>query len=214
MLGIHDIKIDLDPEWHKTAKIPETYKNANIAKIQGDGQKYTARYLDNIPKMVSDGVGMFIYGKEGVGKSSMAAVIARAAAQYRFTVTRFTFGEAQSTKIDDRTEYNADGQFINDRLHTVDFLILDDFDHDFIDDRVFGASRVRRLIAARSTARKATFLTSRIQPKDVTGSDSRIVNKQLFIELHHQMKGSMVSVLIEGENYYESRNSELRRIFE
>lgn len=115
------------------AQIPIKYWDFNLNDLRDDisGIDKVEKYIHKLPLAYEEGQGLFIYGKNGNGKTLCACLIGKEALKQGYTV-RFAFlGEVISSFID--TMYDPD---LREKLHNdilgVDFLILDDVDKAYI----------------------------------------------------------------------------------
>lgn len=195
---------EIDDADFKHNKIPLIYKQATVAGIQDDKVRPVIdRYLKNLSEMVKSCTGLLIVGKQGVGKSAIASMIAVEAIRNRFSVYVATHTHLQELRFDDHPIVNADGQSPIGRINTSDLLVLDDFNESFHTDKVFGPTKLEMLIAERNRWMRTTILTTRL-------SVDLFKKEAILKSLHGVMQETMVGMNVSGEDLRLRRNQEMK----
>lgn len=149
------------------------------------------KFCFGIVDFVKDGKGMVFTGDEGVGKSWAASVVAKEAVRWGFTTRITSHEELQEIQFKDRPF--DDSMSILDRIRSVDLLVIDGVNDDFIEDNRFGPRHMEKLIARRAGEMKSTLVTTRIKPA-MWKEDKRLKS------LWGVLQGSNVGVQIKGED--------------
>ncbi|MDE6500720.1 MAG: ATP-binding protein [Ruminococcus sp.] len=110
-------------------------------------------YVNNFEKMKNDGVGLFIYGDVGVGKSFMAACIANALIDKGVTVQMTDF-----TTIIDGLWNNEDRNAYRKKLNDVALLVIDDLGRE--NDSKHNKGIVTSVLDTRCRSKRPLILTS------------------------------------------------------
>ncbi len=114
--------------------IGDRYKNVNFDEteiIENDSFKTAyircKRYCENADKVFNEGMGIYLYGDKGTGKTHLTACMANYLMEHRYQVLFTNFMEIskmiRSTFKKDSNQTEND--YIN-RLATIDFLFIDD----------------------------------------------------------------------------------------
>lgn len=195
---------DVDDSDLKHNKIPVAFRDANTEGVQDSKVKdVVVRYLKDLSEMINTCTGLLLVGKQGVGKSAIAAMIAMEALRQRFSVYVATHAHLQELRFDDKPVINADGQSPVHRIHTADLLILDDFNESFLNDKVFGPIKLETLIAERNRWRRTTIMTTRLL-------NDTFKKEPMLKSLFGLMQETMVGVVLSGEDLRLRRNQEMK----
>lgn len=94
-------------------------------------KKYMQHYLDNIQENFSNNKGLFLYGSNGVGKTTLASLIVKEAYINRFTSKRCTLMEYIKAytniwnAVNNEERQNLEEKFYSD-FKSVEFLVLEE----------------------------------------------------------------------------------------
>lgn len=208
ILGITygDQRRDIDINDLKLARIPPAFKDVTVAGIQDEeAKKLISKYISKVVAMLAKPVGLIINGNVGVGKSAAAALVGMEARRWYKSVWRLTHQDMQKIQWDANYLRREDGQSASDRILSVDLLVLDNFNDDFVIDTTFGPVKLEKLIQTRADWMKATILTTRIMA-DQFKTDVSLKS------LYGVARGSMVGVQISGDDLHQKRNDHLKSI--
>src|SRR5580698_7315482 len=144
---------------YKWTRIPIAFSTSALDKIQGDDKvkDIISKYIDNIQDMMNMPMGLFITGINGVGKSSIAALVAKEAVSRFKSVYWINFSDLQDLQFKS-FKTTSEGVLVTEHIKNVDLLVLDGFNGDFIDNKLFDQVKLERLIAARADNMKTTIL--------------------------------------------------------
>lgn len=187
----------------KRMNLGKAYWYVEADKIQDkEVREIVVRFKKKIVDHINSGHGLVIGGAEGVGKSGAAAIIAQEAARWGYTVRIVSHEELQTLRFEDRPFDDASS--IMTRVRSVDLLVLDDFNEDFVDDGKFGPKQLEKLVAYRNKNRRSTILTTRIASKTF-GEDPRLKT------LSGILKENAIGMTIEGQDLRKILNAEIRK---
>lgn len=195
---------EVDDDDLRRNNIPLNYKSASILGVQDkEVRDVIARYLNNLSDMIKSCTGLLIVGKQGVGKSAVASMIAIEALRNRFSVFVATHTLLQELRFDNNPAQNTDGQSAVDRIKNCDLLILDDFNESFLTDKVFGPAKLESLISERNRWLRTTIMTTRLL-RDSFQKDP------LLKSVYGLMQETMVGMVITGSDLRQLRNKEMK----
>jgi DNA replication protein DnaC len=148
--------------------------------------------------MAERGAGLFLTGLEGVGKTSIACLVAKEARKKGFS------GFFTST-FDLRENMRAKVSFDEDRplfthCREVDLLVLDSFEEADFQDMFVNLRLVQDLLSARAAQLKVTVVTSRVSP----------INPAIQQLL--SLGTNLVQVQVEGENMRKVQRASLENL--
>jgi len=128
--------------------------------VDPSNRRVINRYLTNLEENFRKGYGLILYGEPGVGKTSIAALIAKEARSWKKTVFFTMIWELREC-LRARVMFD-DSTSILDRCREVDLLVLDGFVEDDIDEKLVNARMLEQLITYRGQRNKLTVVTTRI----------------------------------------------------
>jgi DNA replication protein DnaC len=167
--------------------LPEAHWRAKLQGVQGSVQQVVHNYLFKIESYISRGVGLFIVGEGGVGKTSIAALVAKEARMRGHTVF-FTPVYAMREAVKARIEFDSDVSYLK-RCRDVDVLVLDDLT--LTDLAGFDARLVDELVHFRKQSRRLTVITTSELPSALVEKAPR---------LGESMLGALVTLEVTGPN--------------
>jgi len=172
--------------------IPSRYWNVKFAEISDEGnpspRSIAHKYISKIDEMVSNGIGLLLWGANGRGKTGMAVCIAKELRRRGLSVLFFESASLKSAVID-KVAFD-DEQSVWERAKNVDALVLDDLGKGVQDSTGFGARVIDELIRYRNARKMITFIT--------TNMNTRQLGEELKISTMHSMKECLIPVSING----------------
>lgn len=198
-------------------RLPERYWNASFEVISEGKHKVVAdRFLSKLPELMAQGMGVLLWGDNSMGKTSVAAVIAKQARRLGFTVLFLRTSEL--VRGDLRREwYSPDrSKSVYDRAKEVDLLVLDDLgkEHHAASGYEVGYATdlLEDLIRDRVARMKSLVVTTNIDPATI-GKKSDDDDLQLYKKsMREVMKGSVFPVKVEGKNFRKEEAKALEAI--
>ena len=141
--------------------LPEDLWLAKVQSVSQKTRKPTENYLRNIDTAASKGASLLIHGSKGVGKTAIAALIAKEARSRGYTVLFVRVWELREM-IRARMAYDADSS-VAERVREVQVLVLDDLRQEDADEKFFTLSEIQQLVRYRASRRRLTIVTTRLQ---------------------------------------------------
>lgn len=182
----------------------ERYKNVSFENTDVYNEKYELifrrcqKYCEVAPQVLNRGVGIYLYGDTGVGKSHLTACMANKLMDNYYTVLFTNFSEI-SKKI--RSTYGKRGggelEFM-ERLADIDFLFIDDFGTEKVtkeDQDLWLQEKVFEVVNKRYNNNKPIIFTSNYSLKEI-GADRGVAKKTL-----DRIAESCEPMVLKGENY-------------
>lgn len=158
-------------------RLPKRYWESDINMVSEFSDKsevvsplvYVSKYIKRMDEMWKNGFGLLLWGSNGNGKTSAAAVIAK---EYRRRLKTVLFIEVARIKdLVVSKEYFDEDETYWDRARTVDVLILDDLGKGVTDDKGFGKRLIDELIRTRNASKLITIITTNVVCK---GKDEKL----------------------------------------
>ncbi len=167
-------------------------------------QEIARRYLSRLNTMLAEGVGLLLWGDHGIGKTGIAAVIAKWARRRGYKVLFLECSEMKRFAID--KEMFDDESTVWQRACDVDLLVLDDFGKGLADSRDYGKFIFDRMIRHRNAANKATFITTNMDPRGGISAHLKIASIAALREC-------IIPCRVDGPDRRETTKHELASLF-
>lgn len=196
-------------------RLPKRYWNvtcdrvSNKTTVESRGPRDILKnYVQNMEDMRARGIGILLWGANGTGKTSMAAIIAK---EYRRRFNTVLFIEAASLKslVVSKESFDEDETYWQ-RAMSVDVLVLDDLGKGTKDSTGFGERLIDELIRTRNANQLVTIITTNAV---VQGKGEKIQDI-LKPSTLHSLKEHVLAIYVEGEDMREESVSEILRIVE
>ena len=178
--------------------LPREFWKSQVKHVPEAVRETVRRYLLRIDEMAEKGIGLFLTGNAGVGKTSIAALVAKEARARGYTVYFVGVWELREG-LRSRAQFD-DTSSILDRCREVDFLVLDglrpeDSKEMYINERVLA-----ELISFRKSRREVTVVTTKMLPASVRSD---------MPDLYEATLGGLVSLNVLGENKKAAKHKEI-----
>lgn len=179
--------------------LPPEFWHARVQGIPDSVREAATRYLTKLPDMIMRPVGLVLCGPPGVGKTGMAAVVAKETRSIGFTVYFVPVWELRED-VRNRVEFES-GRSILDRCREVDLLVLDGLRLEDATMPIIGAREIEDLIAARTSRLRPTIVTTRAGLRDLRGKGF-----EGFVEVS---QSALVSLEVKGPNLRNEQQAQL-----
>lgn len=189
-----------DMEW---MHIPPEYWRAVVADVPDSVRDAVVRYASNVVAYVERPVGLLFIGPVGVGKTSAAVVLAKEARASGKTVLFVSVWELRED-VKNKVSFDESHSML-DRCRQVDLLVLDGLKPEDATGYFFGAKELEELLSARSSHRRATFITTRCSIADLRSKG--------FGPMLDALTGTVVPLDVRGPNRRMEQNKELLALF-
>lgn len=181
------------------ARIPSRYWTVKLAGVQEQVRGIAEKYLKEIEQMHERGVGLLLWGANGVGKTSLSVVIGK---EYRRRGQSLLFLESAELKgAIIHNEAFDEEQTLWERAKSVDVLLIDDLGKGVQDSTGFGARVLDELIRHRNANRRITFIT--------TNMTLKVLEDELKASTMHSLKECIYPVRVSGEDLRDKLKQEI-----
>lgn len=147
----------------------ERYKNATFDSTDMDAEEFkkvadrARKYCEVADKVLADGVGIYLYGSKGTGKTHLTACIANELMANYYSVLYTNFTEiSKGIRATFGSRQESEAAFI-DRLATIDFLFIDDFGTESVmrdGDDLWLQEKIFEVVNKRYNSNKPIIFTS------------------------------------------------------
>ena len=147
----------------------ERYKNVTFGKTDMDNDDFAKvadrarKYCAAAGKVLEQGVGIYLYGAKGTGKTHLTACIANELMSNYYSVLYTNFSEiSKSIRATYGSRSETEQAFI-DKLATIDFLFIDDFGTESVSrdgDDLWLQEKIFEVVNKRYNANKPIIFTS------------------------------------------------------
>ena len=188
-------------EW---VRLPRRYWRATLDGVQeGVHKEVLSRFLGNMKAMMASGYGLLLWGSNGVGKTSIAAVIAKEAKRAGYSVY---FTRAADYRDDVFTGAMFDSELtVRQKARSVDLLVLDDLGKEGKDASGSAERCYEDLVRSRTADLKSTVMTTNLTVEQFSDPDLGGYRTS-FLAV---MRGSVLPTLVEGRDMREDDDSAL-----
>ena len=143
------------------------------------------KYLDKLDKAYEKGIGLYLYGGRGLGKSFLEAVIAKNVLRKGYTALYTTLSEVVTMFGDSFYDKDARDRYQQEVLQ-VQFLIIDDIDKIFISAKSnYVPAAFDQLIRTRSNELLPTIISSNKKREELFTQDENFYVSALSLLAEH-----------------------------
>lgn len=194
----------LGKEDFERMNLPEEYWRVKIHEVANEVRPTIERYLQNIDLMVKRGAGLILGGPTGVGKTAIAALVAKEARACGFTAYFATTWELREC-IRARVSFDDEASVL-DRCRDVDVFILDGLKPEDASEKLFGVRDIEDLLTIRGARKKLSIVTTRMSRHEMTSMEPGSAKMSGLVEA---IQGCMVYVPVTGKNQRTEKQEDL-----
>lgn len=184
--------------------LPRTYWNQDIDNFKGDtsAKKQVIDYMSNLTTNTTKGIGLYLYGSPGVGKTLLASYILQHAIRYSVKVKFYYFTSILNMFTeawhDDEARREVEESILN-----CDLLILDDLGREFKSNKKLHEAVLDTVLRTRANQLKPIIVTSNYDILDVKEAYGHGI-VDLF-------KESLVTIKVTGESYRKQKMEDKKK---
>lgn len=160
------LNIELDDKMIKRLGIGK-YHSANINAFKGDLLEHINTYVSNARWCIKNGVGLYIHGANGKGKTYLASAILKEYAKRGYSCVMVNAANLQKIEIDNSYEFDSRESW-KERIRSVHLLVVDDVGKEYRGQSGFVETSISNLLMERSQQKNcATIITSNVSPEPI-----------------------------------------------
>lgn len=184
--------------------LPKNYWNADKVEFAGDKDALAKvrDYIKNLDYNLANGIGLYLHGERGVGKTMLSALIVLACLRLGKPVKFYYFTDALTTFTDAWKDVTARNELEHAILES-DFLVLDDLGREYHSNKDLHESVLDTMIRVRANQLRPVVVTSNYDIYDIKERYGKGV-----IDL---FKESLVCVKVPGDSYRRQRMDDKMR---
>lgn len=153
--------------------IPSEFWHAKATDIADEDLRLkVARCLVSIRKVVENNKGLLLYGPPASGKTRIAAMIAKAARSWKYSVFYTMIWELREC-VRSRIPFDEQTS-IMDRCREVDVLVLDGLAEEDLDEKLVNLRSIEQLIVYRGQHKRITILVTRFSREELRGTQPKL----------------------------------------
>lgn len=165
---------------------------------------YVKKYVENLDYAFDNNIGIFFYGANGVGKSTLASLIVKEAYRRRYKAKRCTFTEYitefSKTWNTDRAEHGGEDDALGLFYHNfkaVDFLVIEELGKER--ESELALTTLEDLLRYREEKGLPTIICSNLSPKKV---EERYAKSNFSL-----LRGNFQAIQLKGEDLRPNKHS-------
>ena len=195
--------VELTKQHYTYMNIGKRYWGADIGKATAQQRAQIATYVSQYKRMIAEGIGLFICGPNGTGKTYLSAALLNFAwSSWRVTGYCVTASELKQSWIKDIEAHSGSEDTMSERTEKARILLIDDIGKEHRTQSGFSEAQFGQLLRFRCRHKLTTFITANMNPRDF-GETYGESSKEL-------LKECMVPILLGGENIREIKAKNLR----
>lgn len=194
----------------------ERYKNVTFGKTDMDNDDFVKvadrarKYCAAAGKVLEQGVGIYLYGAKGTGKTHLTACIANELMSNYYSVLYTNFSEiSKSIRATYGNRGESEQAFI-DKLATIDFLFIDDFGTESVardGDDLWLQEKIFEVVNKRYNANKPIIFTSNYSLADM------IKNRGLADKTVDRISEICEVIKLDGKSYRLKAKQQREKLF-
>ena len=174
--------------------VPSRLHDLYIKDLEVDNKvkQYITTYIENLDTNLKEGRGLYLYGSNGVGKTTLACMIIKECYTFRYTCKRITFMEYISlyTRAWGDSELKQDVEEEVKKIKDKEFLCLEEIGKE--NDTKIAINVLEDLLRYREDNGLPTIICTNLTPK--------AVQERYGNSIYSLLKGNCVPVKVVGED--------------
>lgn len=193
-------RVNLTKEVYEHIGIGKMYWTAEIEDFKSvTFYNQILKYCTNIHSFKRQGIGLFLWGNNGLGKSHLASIVLKEAVRCGYSGLFTTQHQFLSSHFDKSLE-------LKDRCALVDFLVLDDMGKEYSTSKGWAELNFENLIRTRAKELRPIVITTNYNPKEFGEKYGPSV-RSLSMEILH-------SINVKGQDWRVKANKRIKAMME
>lgn len=191
--------------YYNMCGIYKKYHDKTFEQFVNDPEalKQVEAYLKKLPEMREKGIGLYLWGANGVGKTHLMACAFKQLIEKRYRVKVVHFSDLIASFVEGW--YNKSEKNVVDELKRVDFLCIEEIGKEFKSkEGELARSTFDNVIRYRIQMSKPTWITSNCKPSQIKTTYSEDISSML--------KEGCIAIQVLGEDYRGIINSKNEKL--
>lgn len=161
-------------------------------EVEDKIKQYVLRYTEHLDKVYKEGKGIYFFGKNGVGKTTLACMILKECYTYRYTCKRITFMDYVSlyTRAWGDSEVKQEVEEEINKIKSREFLCIEEIGKE--NDTKVAVNVLEDLLRYREDNSLPTIICTNLSPK--------VIKERYGNSIYSLMRGNCVPVKVTGED--------------
>ena len=160
--------------------------------VEDKRKQYVTTYIEHLDRVYKEGKGIYFFGKNGVGKTTLACMILKECYTYRYTCKRITFMDYVSlyTRAWGDSEAKPEVEEEINKIKSREFLCIEEIGKE--NDTKVAVNVLEDLLRYREDNSLPTIICTNLSPK--------AVKERYGNSIYSLMKGNCVPIKVTGED--------------
>lgn len=161
-------------------------------EVEDKIKQYVLGYVEHLDKVYKEGKGIYFFGNNGVGKTTLACMILKECYTYRYTCKRITFMDYVSlyTRAWGDSEVKQEVEEEINKIKSREFLCIEEIGKE--NDTKVAVNVLEDLLRYREDNSLPTIICTNLSPK--------AVKERYGNSIYSLMKGNCVPIKVSGED--------------
>ena len=161
-------------------------------EVEDKIKQYVLRYTEHLDKVYKEGKGIYFFGNNGVGKTTLACMILKECYTYRYTCKRITFMDYVSlyTRAWGDSEAKQEVEEEINKIKSREFLCLEEIGKE--NDTKVAVNVLEDLLRYREDNSLPTIICTNLSPK--------AIKERYGNSIYSLLKGNCVPIKVTGED--------------
>lgn len=161
-------------------------------EVEDKIKQYVLRYTEHLDKVYREGKGIYFFGNNGVGKTTLACMILKECYTYRYTCKRITFMDYVSlyTRAWGDSEVKQEVEEEINKIKSREFLCIEEIGKE--NDTKVAVNVLEDLLRYREDNSLPTIICTNLSPK--------VIKERYGNSIYSLMKGNCVPIKVTGED--------------
>ena len=161
-------------------------------EVEDKIKQYVLCYTEHLDKVYQEGKGIYFFGNNGVGKTTLACMILKECYTYRYTCRRITFMDYVSlyTRAWGDSEVKQEVEEEINKIKSREFLCIEEIGKE--NDTKVAVNVLEDLLRYREDNSLPTIICTNLSPK--------VIKERYGNSIYSLMKGNCVPIKVSGED--------------